>query len=83
MDLESELAWIDQNAEGRLLAEKTVCRIRERGLPILLGPVAKEIVTRSRYGGFEVGFFHAIALELILQERVAARIGLPGRGIAG
>jgi hypothetical protein len=59
------MTWDEQNARGRLQAEELIKRIRKGEMPTLLGPAVKAMIERGVYGGIEVGFFHAIAVELM------------------
>jgi hypothetical protein len=59
------LTWAEENALGRLQAKELIDRIKGEQAPILLGSTIKTMIERGVYGAVEVGFLHAIAVELM------------------
>lgn len=58
----------EANAAGRARAEELVRVIRTTRSTVLLGNVIEAINASGRFGGLEIGFFHALSIELMNPE---------------
>lgn len=57
--------YSEANQAGRARAEELVDVIRKTQSPSLLGHVMEAIAAKGSSGGMEVGFFHALSIELM------------------
>lgn len=58
-------AWTTGNENGRELAASAIATIREEESPNHLGRLVKSMIERGEFGAKEVGFFQAIAENLL------------------
>jgi hypothetical protein len=72
------MSYSDKNTVGRERAAELVEVMRRTESPVLLGHVM-EAIAEGAFGGVEVGFFHALSLEIIAPPRVTEFVGVNAR----
>lgn len=65
------------NKIGRDRAAELVEVMRRTATPALLGHTIEAIVRKGNFGGVEVGFFHALSVELLCRQPVREFVEVP------
>lgn len=60
----------EQNTLGRERAEDLLDVIRRTGSPVLLGHVLEAMVKKGKFEGVEIGFCHALSVDMMLNKEV-------------
>lgn len=67
----------EANEIGRGRAAELTDVIRRTQSPVLLGHVIEAIVAKGRIGGMEIGFFHALSIEILNPEKIVEFVATP------
>jgi hypothetical protein len=70
-------SYSEANELGRARAAELVNVIRRTGSPSILSHVFEAIATKRKMGGVEIGFFHALSMELMTPVVVQQFIEVP------
>jgi hypothetical protein len=68
--------YSEANQVGRDRAGELVERMRRTDSPALLGITVEAIIAKGKIGGVEIGFFHALSIEL-MQAQVTQFVEVP------
>jgi hypothetical protein len=69
--------YSEANAIGRTRAQELIDVMRRTGSVVLLTHVFEAIAKKGQFGGMEIGFFHALSLELMNPEKITEFVTVP------